>query len=175
MKNLTWNGQDFTLYELNFEFPGKYNISIGLEDDILINNTIFDANNRTEGLTGPNQISIFFKDSFEYIAYSPSLSENQTVTLDRSDYYQFPFGSENEWFVRLPACNGLIYNQNSGYGNIKNVTTRHLAGTWRPDSIEFRETEVKYSSKHQYFLVKGTVDELLMLANLLNSRATMEV
>jgi hypothetical protein len=175
MKNLTWNGQDFTLYELNFEFPGKYNISIGLEDDILINNTIFDANNRTEGLTGPNQISIFFKDSFECIAYSPSLSENQTVTLDRSDYYQFPFGSENEWFVRLPACNGLIYNQNSGYGIIKNVTTRHLAGTWRPDSIEFRETEVKYSSKHQYFLVKGTVDELLMLANLLNSRATMEV
>jgi hypothetical protein len=174
-KELVWKNVKYNLTQLDFYFPGRYNITLNHRGDMLINETEFNKNNLTLPGGMKNEISVIFADDFSKIAYSPSINENFTVTLNRSDYYQHPFNSENEWFVRLAACNGLYYNTNKGYAIIKTNTIRHLAGTWRPDSIEFLETDVKYNSHHQYILVKGELAEVLDLANLLNSYAPMEV
>jgi hypothetical protein len=175
LQNLTYEGKSYTLYTLDFDFPGRYNITLEHTGDILIDEAAFNAYNRTPGISEGNEISVIFEGDFTQIAYSPAVNENNTVTLTRSDYYQFPYGSSNEWFVRLSGCNGLYYNPTGQYAIIKNNTVRHLTGTWRADSLEFLETNVRYNSHHQYFVVKGTLEETLALANILNSHRFMEV
>lgn len=167
--NFSAPGWSQEYYQVLFDFRGYYDIDLSNHSD----GTYFTENDlqsmKTSGVTGQNEILVTFEDNWSTIRYSPALLENETVELERDDYYQYPYGSETEWIILLAACNGMVYNPTGGYGIVKNVTTRHLAANWRPDSIEYREDGVKYSSSHEYLLVPGTLQEVLRFANQLNS------
>ncbi len=162
-------------YKINFSFRGFYDMDFSdhtnatyiTESDL---NTI-----RTSSVSDKNEIAITFTDNWSNICYSPALLENQTIELEREDYYSTLYGSESEWIILLAACNGMVYNPNGEYGIVKNVTIRHLAANWRSNSIEYREDGVKYSSEHEYFLVPGTLQEVLIFANQINSYRWVEL
>jgi hypothetical protein len=170
-----------TYYRLNLKFYGRFNITLKHDEAHWINNTSpgtglmsdLDWYNTT-GNPGANEISIRFADTWQTVTYSPALLENDTVELERDDYFYKPYGSENEWWVLLAGCNGMVYNPVGGYGIVKNNTVRHLAANWRSDSIEYLETNVKYNSEHEYYIVPGTLNEVLQFANQINSYGYLE-
>ncbi len=95
--------------------------------------------------------------------------ENFTQELTRSDYFQYIDGIGFEYQCLLAASNGMIYNPEGEYGIVKNVTAHHLAASWREGEIDFYEEGVKYNSQREYFLVKGTLAEVLRFSNQVNT------
>ena len=63
----------------------------------------------------------------------------------------------------------MLYNPELGVGIVKNVTSRHLAAHMKSDEAMFWESELKFDSEHEYFMVPGTLDEVLRFANQVNS------
>jgi hypothetical protein len=156
-------------YQVNFDFRGRYNVDFSNNtDNTYILESVLETI-LTSGVSDRNEIAITITDDWSRINYSPALLENQTVELERDDYYSTLYGSESEWILLLAACNGMVYNPQGGYGIVKNVTVRHLAANWRANSIEYREDQVKFSSHHEYFFVPGTLQEVLRFANQVNS------
>jgi len=161
-------------YQLNFDFRGLYDMKYSHSDAIYISET--DINSmKTLGISEANEISVIIEDDWSKIRYSPSLLENESIELNRDDYYSYLYGSESEWVILLAACNGMVYNPIGGYGIVKNITIRHLAANWRVNSIEYKEDHIKYTSSHEYFFVLGSVQEVLRFANQINSYRWVEI
>ena len=163
-------------YALNFEFYGKFNLSwphtnadfVFMQKDRSPSIWDYKLPEISDSDSG-NEISIRFTDNWTSAMYSPSLSENTTIMLNRTDFYQFMKGSSYEWLTLLAMCNGFLYNPQKGYGIVKNNSVNHLPATWRQDSVTFRESKVKYNSVREYYIVKGSYDEVLRFANQINA------
>ncbi|MBN2156875.1 MAG: hypothetical protein JW776_12605 [Candidatus Lokiarchaeota archaeon] len=166
--NLKANDWSQEYFQLNFKFRGKYNVEYNNTGDNYISEEELNSMN-TMGVISKNDISIHFFGNWSTVSYSPALLENESINLVRDHYYSFPYESKAEWWILLSACNGMVYNPQGGFGIVKNNTVRHLAANWRSTHIEFAETEIKYNSTHQYFIVPGTVQEVLRFANQINS------
>ncbi len=174
-----WNVE---YYALTCEFYGKFNKSWAHTNA----DFVYMQKERTpsiwdykladiEASDSGNDISIRFTDNWTSALYSPSLSENTTVMLNRTDYYQYKEGSSYEWLCLLAMCNGFLYNPQKGYGIVKNCSINHLPATWRQDSVTFRESKVKYNSVREYFIVSGSYDEVLRFANQINAYKPLNV
>lgn len=171
---IPFNNSIFTLYRINVGFRGQYNINITRDTTLDINFGRF-SQNLTTGISGSNDIAITFKDDWKKAIYSPALAENYSIELRRDDYLYRPYGSKTEWLFLMSLCNGFLYNPQSGYAIIKDCTTYHLAAKWNNDQMVFRTEDVKYNHHQQYYLVKGSVTELLGLANFINTYQWMVV
>lgn len=169
-------------YALRCDFYGKFNISwdhtnadfLYMQKELSPSVWDYRLTDIPEDDKG-NEISISFTDDWNSAIYSPSLSENTTVTLNRSDYYQNVDGSSYEWLFLMAMCNGFLYNPGKGYGIVKNNSVSHLAATWRPNSVSFRDTRVKFNSSREYYLVKGSYHDVLKFANQINAYQLMEM
>ncbi len=95
--------------------------------------------------------------------------ENFTQELTRRDYYQYVEGVDFEFQCLLALSNGMIFNPAKGYAIVKNTTNHNVAASWRDDGVDFYEEDTQYNSEREYFLVKGTLQEVLKFANQINS------
>jgi hypothetical protein len=165
-ETIDW-GLDF--YRLQIEFDGKYNITNPHDIFLDIPESVRNSDYIWSDVTTENQILISFEDDWSQAIYSPSLVENFTQTLSRTDYYQYPVSADFEFLCLLALSNGFLYNPQKGYGIVKNVTGSHLAASWRPESISFPAYYLKYHTTAEFFLVKGTIQEVLQFANQINT------
>lgn len=164
-----WNVE---YYRMFYEIRGQRNLTIGHEEFQNITESGFNEyNNLADGSS--NDITIQFDDEWQKAIYSPSLAANETVQLDRDDYLYKPYGAD-EFVCLLAMCNGMIYNPAKGYGIVKNCSVGHLPATWRTDNIAFREEEVHYNSTREYYVVRGTLDQVHQFANQVNAYALFE-
>ncbi|MHA1341304.1 MAG: hypothetical protein ACTSRZ_15110 [Promethearchaeota archaeon] len=167
--NLSSKNYSFQVYQIDLEFFGYYNLSIPLNETYYVAENDL-ANYKNAGINSKNDVSIIFRDNWQYISYSPSLAENYTVELNRDDYFYKPFGAD-EWLLLLSMCNGLLYNPIKNYAIIKNCSVHHIPAIWRSDNVEFKEIELKYKNSWQFFIVNTSLENALMLANQINSYA----
>nr|MDO8109025.1 hypothetical protein [Candidatus Sigynarchaeota archaeon] len=140
---------------------------------------------RTNGTSLSEKWSyIAFNGDFSSIQYSPSLWENLTVTLNRTDYNPDNIDEFGDWDSRmdidnfqiyLPLANGLLYSANGGYAIVKNCSSSHVTMRWKADKVRFLQTETRSAlnpagETWEYFLLKNvTVATALGFANLVNT------
>lgn len=153
-------------YEIiSLEFLSRRGIYINNTQQYIpkINNTITCNGERVS-------THIKFLDDWEKIHYSPSLDENNSVQCNRSDYTNHAVVNDDDYILALPISNGFLYNDEGGYAIITNNTVRHLSVKWGKESneMDFVETEFQYNAKYEFILYKGSLENALLFANIIN-------
>jgi hypothetical protein len=123
---------------------------------------------------------IKFVGDFSTISYSPTMYENETIKLDRADYYADTTDFYGDWAgenfpdnfeLFLPLSNGLVYSENGHFAIVKNDTADHITGKWNTDNFRFMQTNTKnHSLPVQFFVLKDVdINTALKFANLVNT------
>jgi hypothetical protein len=115
---------------------------------------------------------IIVTDNWERAHYTPSLADNYTQALVRSDYTPPGAAGNDKYIVPLPISNGLIYNDQKGYAIITNNTVRHISVKWESDYLDFYENDIKYNSQYELIFFKGPLEQAHLLATLINPYPT---
>ncbi|MBD3353333.1 MAG: hypothetical protein GF364_17765 [Candidatus Lokiarchaeota archaeon] len=165
---------DVEYYKMKYGFYGAYNYTFDLYELNYLTENELKTYNTTGDPSTRNDISVKFTDDWTQATYSPALAENETVTLTRDDYWYEPYGIGEEWYCLLSLCNGLLYNPQEGYAIVKNCSSCHMAANWRNTNVEFFETEQKYNSTREFFIVEGSLSDILQFANQINSYALFQ-
>ena len=118
---------------------------------------------------------IKFMDTWESMSYSPSLADNYTVALARSNYTNAQMEDKDFYIVPLPLCNGLIYNNAKQYAIITNNMVRHISVRWESSYLDFYENDVEYNSQYEFLIYKGNLNNAHLLANIINLYPFWEV
>jgi len=107
--------------------------------------------------------------NFQKIVYSPTLIEDNTKCIERTNYRHDPL------YIFLPLSNGLLFipNESSsiiGTMIVKNVTRRHTSWLWEDNYIKVIETEgIHLDAHHQFFIMENvSLDQALRFANRIN-------
>ncbi|MHA1730634.1 MAG: hypothetical protein ACTSU5_01755 [Promethearchaeota archaeon] len=119
--------------------------------------------------------SFTFAGNWINATYSPSLLENGTQEVRRSDYRNPVIGRDPDYICPLPIANGLLYNPRDGYAIITNNTVRHVSVKWEDDSVEYYETDQKFNSEYEFIITAAPLADALLLADLVNMYPTLEV
>ncbi|MHA1720142.1 MAG: hypothetical protein ACTSXK_11515 [Promethearchaeota archaeon] len=166
-----------TLYKFEFEklslsFIGPYNISVNNYQKFLSNLT--EANYTACNLERSEQY-IYFDDDWSKIHYTPSLDNNGTIGLTRSDYSNKAMVGDPFYKVALPICNGLLYNDQGNYAIIMNNSVGRLAVVWKEDTAYYSEQYTEYNGSYEFIFYKGSLENALLFASLVNTYPTLEV
>jgi len=102
----------------------------------------------------------FNVSNIKNITYSPSLLENQTQMLFRSNYSRKLF---------LPLTNGLIYV--NGVGIIRNNSRHYASICWDINTNEIYQMEQyqEHNISVEFFVLKSDINTCLNLANIINT------
>ncbi|MBD3351917.1 MAG: hypothetical protein GF364_10570 [Candidatus Lokiarchaeota archaeon] len=161
---------EFDLESISLEFlsrRGKY--INNTQDSIGVVNNNAACNGQT------TEQHIIFMDNWEKVYYSPSLAENTTQLLTRSDYTHPMVEGNEDYIVPLPISNGFLYNEDNNYAIITNNTMRHISVKWEQNYVDFYETELEYNSRYEFICFKGNLEEAHLLANIINPYPTWEM
>jgi hypothetical protein len=118
--------------------------------------------------------------NFSTISYSPTMYENETISLNRADYYADPEDPYGDWAgenlpnnfeLFLPCSNGLIYSQSGHFAIIKNCTASHITGKWNEDGFRYMQTRTNNQTlPFQVFVLPNiSLEKALDFANLVNT------
>ena len=165
------NGTDtdkrFNITRLVLEFPGRRGVLVNQTQDFS-SIGVFNNSAACNGLKKTNEIG--FIDNWTEAVYSPSLDENRTVQIKRSDFLHPKMIGNKDYQMHLPLSNGLLYNPDKEYAIIKNNSVRHISVRWNQLGTEMRflETEVQFNSRFELILFSGSLQDSLLLANIIN-------
>ncbi len=132
---------------------------------------------------------ITFVGNFSTMAYSPSLFENETITLTRSAYFPDMEDSDDDnaeeilifypdnFEFYLPLSNGLVYSPGGRFAIVKNCTASHLCAKWNEGDLRFMQSQTKNQSLPVEFLVLADVDlkQAVQFANMINTYAPVTI
>ena len=164
--------QTFNFEKIYVDFTGPYGF--------LVNNTrstlpLLSAANFTNCNLERSAQYIHFQDTWKQIHYTPSLADNYTIGLTRSDYTSKAMEGDDFYTVPLPICNGLLYNDEQGYAIITNNTVGHIAVTWEEGQVFYYEKETIYNAHYEFLLFRGSLEQAHLLATLVNTYPILEV
>ncbi len=126
---------------------------------------------------------IKFLGNFSTISYSPTMYENETIDLTRTNYYADPADPYGDWAgenmpdnfeLFLPCSNGLLYSRSGQFAIVKNCSASHITGKWNGDNFRYMQTHTKNETlPFQVFVLPNiTLQNLqtaLDFANLVNT------
>ncbi|MHA1681979.1 MAG: hypothetical protein ACTSUE_13655 [Promethearchaeota archaeon] len=130
---------------------------------------------------------VTFTGDFDTIQYSPSMWENETITLDRDDYYPDTVSYYGDWDERstidnfdlyLPLSNGMVYIAATQTAIVKNCSGSHVCMKWTDNQLMFMQTKTynRLNTTWQFFLLEGvTVEEAVAFSNLVNAKAPLTI
>lgn len=180
----------------------KSELPVALE---LVNNVTFDlASNRVDSIANPeldglNYYSVTtrfkkytssdplkwayikFLGDFSTIRYSPTMFENETIRMSRSDYLPDLTDEHGDWArddnrpdnfeYFLPLSNGLVYSVPGRFAIIKNNSASHTTGKWNAGDFRFMQIQTRNQTAPWQFFVLKDVDlsQALAFANLVNT------
>nr|MDO8111704.1 hypothetical protein [Candidatus Sigynarchaeota archaeon] len=141
---------------------------------------------RNESTEEPEWGYIKFVGNFSTISYSPTMYENETISLNRADYYVDEADWYGDWAGEnfpnnfeffLPLSNGLLYSENSRFAIVKNCTSDHITGKWNTDNFRFMQTNTKnHSLPLQMFVLKDVSrNQALAFANMVNTWTPVKI
>ncbi len=130
-----------------------------------------------------------FTGDFSSMQYSPSLWENESVSLSRSDYNPDKMDYYQDWDeepldnfeIYLALSNGLIYSSNVNCAIIKNCSTVHVCAKWNTDDVRFMQTETRSAlnpagETWEFFVVPGvSMSRAIAFANIVNTEAPLSL
>ncbi len=163
---------NFTFEKIYMDFTGPYGFLVDNTQPTL---PLLGSENFTACNLERSSQYIRFHDNWENIHYTPSLADNYTVGLTRSDYTNKAMIGDDFYTVPLPICNGLIYNDEQGYAIITNNTVGHIAVTWEEGQVFYYEKETIYNAHYEFILYRGPLEQAHLLASLINTYPILEV
>ncbi|MFX0098346.1 MAG: hypothetical protein ACFFCS_02120 [Candidatus Hodarchaeota archaeon] len=138
-----------------------------------------------------------FTGDFNQISYSPSQFENETIKLNRSDYYVDSFDYYGDWSeeyqgpfnfeIYLALSNGLVYSESGNFAIVKNNTASHICGKWNTDDFRFMQTNTRDDTLEWEFFILDpaltiastgsglNLTRALLFANLVNTYAPINI
>jgi hypothetical protein len=132
---------------------------------------------------------IKFIGNFSRIQYSPSLWDNLSVELLRSDYnpdlvdYYLDWDLEalDNFEIYLALANGLIYSTSGNFAIVKNCSSTHLCAKWNTNDIRFMQTTTlsglnPAGETWEFYIVPNiSISVALQFANIVNTNAPMTI
>nr|MDO8084308.1 hypothetical protein [Candidatus Sigynarchaeum springense] len=171
----------------------------------LVNNVTFDlASNRIDSVANPelDNLSYYsitanfkkyvngdplkwayikFLGDFSTIRYSPTMFENETIGMNRSDYLPDLADEHGDWAREdtrpdnfeffLPLSNGLVYSVPGRFAIVKNNSASHTTGKWNHDNFRFMQIETRnQTAPWQFFVIKDVdLPQAIAFANHVNT------
>lgn len=167
-----------------YQVETKNALSIGNQSYYSVSlNFVRDNESTNASLNQPDWQYIKFNGDFSNISYSPTMYENETVMLERNNYYpdaQDPYGDwsggpketlTDNFEIYLPLSNGMVYSENEHFAIVKNNTADHIAGKWNTNDLRFMQTDTNNDTAPVQFFVLTNVTrtQALAFANLVNT------
>nr|MDO8088354.1 hypothetical protein [Candidatus Sigynarchaeum springense] len=130
-----------------------------------------------------------FTGDFSRMQYSPSLWENISVSLTRSDYNVDKVDYYEDWDkelidnfeIYLALSNGLIYSTNGQFAIIKNCSRVHVCAKWNTNDVRFMQTETRSAlnpagETWEFYVVPGVnISQAIAFASLVNINAPLSL
>jgi hypothetical protein len=174
-----WELKEFEVDIANFAFMGPYMIHVNNTQLYESFGPLESRKNYTAGFItednkeGRSSHYIQFLDNWQRANYSPSMAENYTREIIRSDYYHPAMQNDEFYIVALPIANGFIYNYEGGYAIIKNTTVNHISVRWFADKLVYFEEFVEYNHQYEFIFFKGSLADAHFLASIINPYPTI--